>query len=182
MKDKVVTIAGMALLLVLGLSAWTQAHPVRRARAAQPASETRRITVSGEGGARRARRDDRYPGRRDLKQGHAAARNENDGIVKRVLALADDLGIPASTQTDYVSIEPRYRNGYYERDFVGYFVHKNIVVTLRDWPGSRTCWRGTDAGANYIHGIGFAPPSCASIATRPVPCHRGSPAKPGHGR
>jgi len=51
MKDKVVTIAGMALLLVLGLSAWTQAHPAAPAaaqQAAQPASETRRITVSGE--------------------------------------------------------------------------------------------------------------------------------------
>jgi len=86
------------------------------------------------------------------------ARNENDEIVKRVLALADDLGIPAQhVQTDYVSIEPRYRNGYYEeRDFVGYFVHKNIVVTLRDLARFEDLLAGAlDAGANYIHGIEF---------------------------
>jgi len=70
-------------------------------------------------------------------------RSRNDEIVKRVIALAGNYGIePEHVQTDYFGVEPRYRDGYYEeRDFIGYFVHKTIVITLHDLSGSRTCSR-----------------------------------------
>jgi hypothetical protein len=60
-------------------------------------------------------------------------------------------------QTDYVSIEPRYRNGYYEdRDFVGYFVHKTVVITLRDLDKFESVLgEALSAGVNYVHGIEF---------------------------
>jgi uncharacterized protein YggE len=74
------------------------------------------------------------------------------------LALAADYGIaPEHVQTDYVGIEPRYRNGYYEeRDFIGYFVHKTFVITLRDLARFEDLLAGAlDAGINYVHGIEF---------------------------
>jgi uncharacterized protein YggE len=86
------------------------------------------------------------------------AKGQNDAIVARVLALAADYGIePEYVQTDYVSIEPRYRNGYYEeRDFVGYFVHKTIAITLRDLAQFEDVLGGAlDSGVNYVHGIEF---------------------------
>ena len=60
-------------------------------------------------------------------------------------------------QTDYVNIEPRYRNGYYEAsDFIGYFVNKTIVVTLRDLDKFEDLLAGSlEAGVNYVHGIQF---------------------------
>jgi uncharacterized protein YggE len=86
------------------------------------------------------------------------AKRENDEIVREVLAAADAQGIePAHVQTDYVSIEPRYRNGYYEdRDFVGYFVHKTIEVRLRDLDRFETFLSDAlESGVNYVHGIRF---------------------------
>jgi uncharacterized protein YggE len=86
------------------------------------------------------------------------AKSQNDRIVASVMALVSEHGIPSKhIQTDYVSIEPRYRNGYYEeRDFVGYFVRKNIVVTLRDLDQFESLLTGAlDAGANHVHGIEF---------------------------
>lgn len=162
MKDKAMTIVSVALLLALGFSAWTQAHPAVPAAAqgaAGTASETRRITVSGEAEVRVVPDEVIVTvGIETWNKNMQIARNENDEIVKRVLALADELGIAGQhVQTDYVSIEPRYRNGYYEdRDFIGYFVHKNIVVTLRDLTRFEDLLAGAlDAGANYIHGIEF---------------------------
>ena len=86
------------------------------------------------------------------------AKGQNDAIVARVFALADEYGIaPEHVQTDYVSIEPRYRNGYYdERDFIGYFVHKTLVITLRDLDKFEDLLADAlEAGVNYVHGIQF---------------------------
>ena len=162
MKDKAMTIVSVALLLALGFSAWTQAHPAVPAAAqgtAGTTSETRRITVSGEADVRVVPDEVIVTvGIETWNKNMQIARTQNDEIVKRVLALADELGIAGQhVQTDYVSIEPRYRNGYYEdRDFIGYFVHKNIVVTLRDLTQFEDLLAGAlDAGAHYIHGIEF---------------------------
>ncbi|MEJ2212444.1 MAG: SIMPL domain-containing protein, partial [Anaerolineae bacterium] len=59
--------------------------------------------------------------------------------------------------TDYVSIDPRYKDGYYEeRDFVGYFVRKNVVVTLRDLAEFEPLLSDAlEAGVNYVHGVAF---------------------------
>ena len=78
-------------------------------------------------------------------------------LVKQVLAAAEQLGIPAKDiQTDHISIEPRYRDSYEQRDFIGYFVRQTIVITLKDVSQFEDLLTAVlDAGANYVHGIQF---------------------------
>jgi uncharacterized protein len=85
------------------------------------------------------------------------AKSLNDERVKQVLAAAERLGIPAKDiQTDHISIEPRYRDNYEQRDFVGYFVRQTIEITLKDISQFENLLTDVlDAGANYVHGIQF---------------------------
>ena len=85
------------------------------------------------------------------------ARSLNDARVEQVLAAAQKLGIAAKDiQTDHISIEPRYRDSYEQRDFVGYFVRQAIVITLKDVTQFEDLLTDVlDAGANYVHGIQF---------------------------
>ena len=88
----------------------------------------------------------------------AVARRQNDEIVVRVLGLVSDYGVePQHAQTDYVSVEPRYRFGTYdEEDFIGYFVQKTIVVTLRDLSKFEGLLvEALDLGVNHVLGIQF---------------------------
>ncbi len=114
-------------LVVFGLTAWTQD--------AGGQEETGQIAVNGEAEIRIVPDEVILTlGVETWNKNMEIAKRQNDAIVDRVFSLAEDLGIePEHVQTDYVSIEPRYRNGYYEdRDFIGYFVHKNVEITLRD--------------------------------------------------
>ncbi len=155
MKQKLTSLAGfagLALALVLTLSAWTE-------EAQLVPLETRRITVSGEAEVRIV------PDEVILTLGVETwdkkmdrATDQNAEIVAAVLALAAEHGVPSQhVQTDYVGIEPRYRNGYYEdRDFIGYFVHKTVVITLRDLSEFEGLLADAlEAGVNYVHGIEF---------------------------
>jgi uncharacterized protein YggE len=144
-------VAGVALVLVLALAGWTQAQPASTA--------TRTVTVAGEAEVRVV------PDEVILTLGVETwdkvlqtAKRQNDDIVNKVLAIATDYGIePQHVQTDYVSIEPRYHGGYYEEsDFIGYFVHKNIVITLHDLDRFEGLLADVlTAGVNYVHGIEF---------------------------
>ena len=73
------------------------------------------------------------------------------------MAAAEKLGVPAKhIQTDHISIEPRYRDSYEQRDFVGFFVRQTIVITLKDITRFEDLLTDVlDAGANYVHGIQF---------------------------
>lgn len=145
---RLVAVAAVAALLII---AWTSSEPV--------SGEPRIITVSGEAEVRVVPDEviltlgvETWDKNLDL------ARRQNDQVVAAVLALASELGIaPEHVQTDYVGIEPRYRNGYYEeRDFIGYFVHKTVVITLRDLAKFEGLLaQSLDAGVNYVHGIQF---------------------------
>jgi uncharacterized protein len=85
------------------------------------------------------------------------AKAGNDERVKQVIAAATALGVPAKDiQTEHISIEPRYRDSYEQRDFVGYFVRRTIVITLKDVAQFEDLLSNTlEAGANYAHGIEF---------------------------
>jgi len=87
----------------------------------------------------------------------AVARKANDEIIQRVIKLAKDLGIEEKyIQTDYVNIEPRYQDSYTQKDFIGYFVRKNIVVTLKDIAKFEDLYAQVlEAGVNYVHGVEF---------------------------
>jgi len=85
------------------------------------------------------------------------AKRENDARIKRVIALAQSYAIgPQHIQTDHISIEPRYHDHYEKRDFIGFFVRKNIVITLKDTARFDDFLTDVlDAGVNYVHGIQF---------------------------
>ncbi len=153
MKTKLgaIAIAGTSLLAILLLSAWTDSQP--------SSQETRRVTVTGEAQVRVVPDEVILSlGVETWDKNLNVAKSRNDEIVKRVLALAGRYGIePEHVQTDYLGVEPRYRDGYYEdRDFVGYFVHKTIVITLRDLSRFEEVLSASlEAGVNYVHGIEF---------------------------
>ena len=85
------------------------------------------------------------------------AKAENDRRVARLLALAKDHGIEAvHVQTDHISIEPRYEDAYEKRGFVGYFVRKTVVITLREIDGFEALLTDVlESGATHVHGIQF---------------------------
>jgi uncharacterized protein YggE len=151
MKERTIAIAGLALALILALTAWTQDQPA--------SGEPRRVTVIGEAELRVV------PDEVILTLGIETwdkdldlAKRQSDAILASVLALTEELGIPTEhVQTDYVSIDPRYRDGYYEqREFIGYFVRKNVVITLRDLDQFEALLSGAlEAGVNYVHGVEF---------------------------
>jgi uncharacterized protein YggE len=88
----------------------------------------------------------------------ATAKKRNDARVKKVLAAAEKHGVEARhIKTDYISIEPRYHDNYEKGEFIGYFVRKTIVITLRDISKFEDLLTDAllDAGANYVHGVRF---------------------------
>jgi len=87
----------------------------------------------------------------------AAAKKQNDERVQKVLALARDQGIePRHLQTDHVSIEPRYRDNYEQKEFIGYFVRKTVVITLRDISRFEALLSSAlEGGATHVHGVQF---------------------------
>lgn len=87
----------------------------------------------------------------------SVAKAENDRRVEAILASAEEQGIEREhLQTDYLEIEPRYRDAYEAFDFIGYFVRRTVVVRLRDIEGFESLLAAVlEAGANYVHGIDF---------------------------
>ena len=85
------------------------------------------------------------------------AKSENDEIVKGALAIAQKHGIdPSHVQTEYMSIEPRYKDSYERTGFIGFFVRKTAVVTLRDVDRFEDLLSDMlDGGVTHVHGIQF---------------------------
>jgi hypothetical protein len=86
-----------------------------------------------------------------------AAKNQNDARVKKVLALTQDFRIESKyVQTDQISVEPRYTDSYTQRDFVGFFVRKSVVVTLKDLTKFEDLLTGLlGAGATHIYNVQY---------------------------
>lgn len=87
----------------------------------------------------------------------AVAKSQNDERTKSVLSLAKQYKIePKHVQTDYINIEPRYKDEWEHRRFIGYFVRKTIVFTLRDTSKFEDLLSSAlEAGADYVHGVQF---------------------------
>jgi uncharacterized protein YggE len=85
------------------------------------------------------------------------AKSTNDQRVKKILAAAKRFGIEQKhIKTGYINIEPRYKDQWEHRKFVGYFVTKKVEITLRDMSKFEALLSGAlQAGANYVHGIHF---------------------------
>ena len=86
-----------------------------------------------------------------------AARADNDRRVEAMLKAAQSRGIGSEhLKTDYLHIEPRYRNDYAKTEFLGYFVRKTLVVTLRDVRAFEALLSTLlQAGATHVHDVQF---------------------------
>nr|WP_321268708.1 SIMPL domain-containing protein [uncultured Sulfurimonas sp.] len=85
------------------------------------------------------------------------AKAENDQRTQQIVATAKKFNIAEKhIQTDYINIEPRYEDMYEHKKFIGYFVRKTVVLTIRDTSMFETVLTGVlEAGANYVHGVQF---------------------------
>lgn len=85
------------------------------------------------------------------------AKEKNEDILGRTLNAVLDRGVASTdTQTDHLSIEPRYNSDYRKENLIGYFVRNTLSVTLSD--PSEVEALLTDvlrAGITHIHGVHF---------------------------
>ena len=122
----------------LTLSAATAAFLVLLAAAAavsaQEKSEPPHVTVAGEAELNVAPDEVRF----DVTLQHfskelKSAKAQTDERLKGLITLAKKHGVVESdTQTDYVKVEPRFKGGNDTKTFLGYWVRKDLVFTLRD--------------------------------------------------
>lgn len=85
------------------------------------------------------------------------AKRKNDNRVQKVFEVAQKLKIEEKDiQTDHISIEPRYKDQWEHREFIGFFVRKTVALTLKDTSKFEELLSSVlTAGANYVHGIEF---------------------------
>ena len=90
---------------------------------------------------------------RDLK----AAKAQTDERLKRLNELTARYGVaPKDVQTDYVSVEPRYRGNNEARQLVGFLVRKDLVFTLRDVSKAEAMLAEViESGVTRVNGIEF---------------------------
>lgn len=141
------SILAFLLVVTFALSAWAGDRP-----------EPRLITVTGDAEVKVAPDEVILTvGVETWNKDLGVAKSQNDERVRKVLALAKEFKIkPKHVQTDHISIEPRYKDNYARRNFIGYFVRKTIVFTLKDISKFESLLSRTlEAGANYVHGIQF---------------------------
>ncbi len=117
--------AAAAALVILSAAA---------AAAAQERPEPPHVTVAGEAEMNVSPDEVRFDVtlqsfNKELK----LAKAETDGRLKGLVAVARKHGVAESdTQTDYVRVEPRFKSNNDTKAFLGYWVRKDLVFTLRD--------------------------------------------------
>ena len=91
---------------------------------------------------------------RELK----AAKAQTDERLKGLIALAKRHGVAETdTQTDYVKVEPRFKGGDDSKAFLGYWVRKDLVLTLRDVSRAEGLLSEMlDYGVSRINSISFS--------------------------
>jgi uncharacterized protein len=87
----------------------------------------------------------------------AVAKQVNDERINRALAVTKKFAIPAQhVQTDYISVEPRYRQGEIFNELLGYVVRKSIVIRFKDIAQFEALLTALlESGVNHVHGIEF---------------------------
>jgi uncharacterized protein YggE len=92
-----------------------------------------------------------------FKKDLGVAKNEHDRIVSSVLAAAKKAGVSKDhLKTDYLQIQPRYRDTGPDRLFLGYDVRQSIMTTVTDIERVEDILSSMlEAGANQVHGVEF---------------------------
>jgi hypothetical protein len=87
----------------------------------------------------------------------AAAKKRNDDAVRAVQAAARAHGVAdKDMQSDYLSIDPRYRDAYERKEPTSYVARRSMVVTLRDVARFDELYGAVvEAGGNTIQGVDF---------------------------
>lgn len=90
---------------------------------------------------------------KELKQ----AKTQTDEKIRGLIELLKRHGVAeADTQTDYVKLEPRFKGNDDTRSFLGYWVRKDLVFTLRDVTRAEGLLSALmDFGLWRINSIGF---------------------------
>ena len=71
-------------------------------------------------------------------------------------AASRGVPVPEHLKTDYLNIEPRYRDEHRATGFIGYFVRRTLVITVRDVGTFETLLSDVlQAGATHVHDIEF---------------------------
>ena len=85
------------------------------------------------------------------------AKASNDDRIGRAIVAAKDHGISAEhIQTDYISIEPRYREGDITRELLGFVVRKTLEIRLKNIARFEPLLTAAlEAGVTHVHGIDF---------------------------
>ena len=85
------------------------------------------------------------------------AKEMNQEIVKKTFAVLKEGGVAENQiQTDYLSIQPRFKNDYARENFLGYAVTNNVAVTVTDPQTIEDLLtKILQAGITSIHGIEF---------------------------
>jgi len=87
----------------------------------------------------------------------STAKLKNNEIMQKTVSVLKQLAISEKdVQTDYLSVQPRWRNESIRDTFLGYFVRNTLVVTITDVARLEDLvTRVLQSGVNYVHGIDF---------------------------
>ena len=147
--------AVLALGLVLLASCAEQgSHPISVTTSPEP----RAVTVTGEAEVRVVPDEVRVTaGVETTDSVLLNAKNRNEETVKRVRVAAAAAGVDnKNIQTEYIDIEPRYRDSYDRKEVTNYVVRRSMVVTVRELSKFESILAAVvEAGSNYILGIEF---------------------------
>jgi uncharacterized protein len=85
------------------------------------------------------------------------AKQKNNVILKKAIEAIKKCGVPdKEIQTDHLSIEPRWKDGYSREGFIGYFVRNAFIVTINETDKIENLVTTVlRAGITHIHGIDF---------------------------
>jgi uncharacterized protein YggE len=85
------------------------------------------------------------------------AKAENDRIVSAVIAAVKKAGVSNDNlRTDYLYIQPRYRETSEERVLLGYIVRQSIIVIVKEMSTFEDIVSAAlEEGANQVHGLEF---------------------------
>lgn len=150
MKINPVTLLIGILVVIFTLAAWTGQQTAT--------AEPRLITVTGDADVRVTPDEVVLTlGVETWDEDLLTAKAQNDERVKAVMALAQNMGVESRyIQTDWISIEPRYKDYYEKEDLIGYFVRKTLVITLKDVSKfDQLLTEALAAEVNYVQGIDF---------------------------
>ena len=86
-----------------------------------------------------------------------AAKQKNSDVLKKAVKAIKECGVAEKDiQTDYLSMEPRWKHDYERDEFIGYFVRNTFVVTLNDTKQvEELITKVLQAGVTNIHGVEF---------------------------